>query len=339
MKNWKINLLFAAGLAMTAGAASADDLDLFQPPLRGTWDQPRSDVDEARVKLGKALYFEKRISLKNDISCNSCHDLKKFGVDGEGFSLGFEGHRVGRNSPTTFNAAGHITQFWDGREPTVEEQAKGPILAAGEMGMPNPGLVVKRLKGIKGYPEWFKAAFPKDKDPVNYNNVGIAIGAFERLLITPARWDRYLSGHKKALKDKEKAGLAKFTQFGCTTCHSGTLLGGRLYQKVGLVKPWPNQKDQGRFAITGKEADKMFFKVPSLRNIEKTGPYFHDASSTKLDDAIAKMGRHQLGLELSKADISDIAAFLKTTTADISKELKKTPVMPDKVKASTGGFD
>ena len=332
-------LIAAIGIGMTAQAAFSGDLDLFQPPLRSTWDQPRSDVDEARVKLGKALYFEKRISLKNDISCNSCHDLKKFGVDGEGFSLGFEGHRVGRNSPTTFNAFGHITQFWDGREPTVEEQAKGPILAAGEMGMPNPDLVVKRLKGIKGYPEWFKAAFPKDKDPVNYNNVGIAIGAFERLLATPARWDSYLSGHKKALKKQELAGLEKFTKFGCTTCHSGTLLGGRLYQKVGLVKAWPNQKDQGRFAITSKEADRMFFKVPSLRNIEKTGPYFHDASATKLEEAIAMMGRHQLGMELARDDIKDIAAFLKTTTADIPKELKKTPVMPDKAKSDDGGFD
>ncbi len=333
------HLLYAAALALVAPSLQAGDLDVFQPPLRSTWDQPRSDVDEARVKLGKALYFEKRISLKNDISCNSCHDLKKFGVDGEGFSKGFEGHRVGRNSPTTFNAFGHITQFWDGREPTVEEQAKGPILAAGEMGMPDPNLVVTRLKGIKGYPEWFAAAFPKDKDPVNYNNVGIAIGAFERLLATPARWDRYLKGQKKALKKQELEGLEKFTKLGCTTCHAGTLLGGRLYQKVGLVKPWPNQKDQGRFGVTHNEADKMFFKVPSLRNIEKTGPYFHDASADKLDDAIAKMGRHQLGLELSKSDIADIAAFLKTTTADIPKDLKATPVMPDKVQASSGGFD
>ena len=203
------------------------------------------------------------------------------------------------------------------------------------MGMPGPDLVVKRLKGIKGYNDWFKAAFPKAKDPITYNNVGIAIGAFERMLQTPARWDDYLAGQEKALNAQEKSGLEKFSKFGCTTCHSGTLLGGRLYQKVGLVKPWPNQKDQGRFSLTGKEEDKMFFKVPSLRNIEKTGPYFHDASSTELKDAIAKMGRHQIGMELAKKDIADIAAFLKTTTADIPKDLQATPVMPDK--ATTGG--
>lgn len=339
MRTARTQLLIAASLALFVQSSIAGDLELFQPPLKSVWDQPRSEVDDARVKLGKALYFENRISLKNDISCNSCHDLQKFGVDGEGFSKGFEGHRVGRNSPTTFNASGHISQFWDGREPTVEEQAKGPILAAGEMGMPDPGLVVKRLKGIKGYDAWFKAAFPKAKDPVNYDNVGIAIGAFERMLTTPARWDLYLAGHETALNPKEKAGLEKFSKFGCTTCHGGTLLGGRLYQKVGLVKPWPNQKDQGRFDLTKKPEDKMFFKVPSLRNIEKTGPYFHDASSNDLKDAIAKMGRHQLGMELAQQDIAEIEAFLKSTTADIPEDLKAAPVMPDKAQASGGSFD
>ncbi|MBL6765353.1 MAG: cytochrome-c peroxidase [Verrucomicrobiae bacterium] len=327
-------LLTVGAMALVAVTSSRGEdlaLDGFQPPLRHTWDQPRSGVDNARVVLGKALYFDKRLSKDNSLSCNSCHDLKRFGVDGRGFSLGFENHEVGRNSPTVFNAFGHITQFWDGRAPTVEEQAKGPILAAGEMAMPSPEAVVKKLKGIPGYKPMFEAAFPGDKDPVNYDNVGTAIGAFERLLVTPSRWDSFLSGAEKALSPLEQQGVKAFTSYGCTTCHTGTLLGGDRYMKAGLVKPWPNQKDLGRFGVTGNEADKLVFKVPSLRNIEKTGPYFHDASETTLDGAIRKMGRHQLGVEIPKKDVAAIKAFLQTLTADIPAELAATPEMPGAV--------
>jgi len=300
----------------------------FQPPLRRTWDQPRSGVDNARVDLGKKLYFDKRLSRDNTISCNSCHDLKRHGVDGRGFSLGFKNHEVGRNSPTVFNAAGHLAQFWDGRMTTVEEQAKGPILAAGEMAMPSPEAVVKKLKGIPGYKPLFAAAFPGDNDPINYDNVGTAIGNFERLLITPARWDLFLAGAEEALSPLEKKGLKSFTMYGCTTCHTGTLLGGDRYMKAGLVKPWPNKKDLGRYNVTKNEADKYVFKVPTLRNIEKTGPYFHDASETTLKGAIAKMGRHQLGIDIPKADVEAIEAFFQSLTGEIPAELAATPELP-----------
>ena len=308
---------------------SADDsikpwLTIFGKPLK-TLELPKDKVALSLVELGRTLYHEKRLSRDNSISCNSCHDTKSFGVDGEKFSVGFNNHLTGRNSPTSFNAFMHVSQFWDGRAPTVEEQAKGPILAGGEMAMPSAEAVVKKINGIKGYKDLFEAAFPNSSPAITYDNVGKAIGAYERLFVTPSKFDKLLAGELSALNEKQKRGLKKFVTSGCVTCHTGNLLGGNIYQKLGLVKPWPNQKDQGRFAITKKEQDKMFFKVPSLRNIEKTGPYFHDGSSEKLTEAVEVMARHQLGREFSKEEISDIVAFLKTLTGKLNPSIAAYP--------------
>jgi len=308
---------------------SADDsikpwLTIFGKPLEAL-ELPKDKVARSMVELGRTLYHEKRLSRDNSISCNSCHDTKAFGVDGEKFSVGFNNHLTGRNSPTSFNAFMHVAQFWDGRAPTVEEQAKGPILAGGEMAMPSAEAVVKKISGIKGYEALFKAAFPNSSPAITYDNVGKAIGAYERLFVTPSKFDKLLAGELSALNEKQKRGLKKFVTSGCVTCHTGNLLGGNIYQKLGLVKPWPNQKDQGRFAITKKEQDKMFFKVPSLRNIEKTGPYFHDGSSEKLSEAVEVMARHQLGREFSKEEISDIVAFLKTLTGKLNPSIAAYP--------------
>ena len=308
---------------------SADDsikpwLTIFGKPLK-TLELPKDKVALSLVELGRTLYHEKRLSRDNSISCNSCHDTKAFGVDGEKFSVGFNNHLTGRNSPTSFNAFMHVSQFWDGRAPTVEEQAKGPILAGGEMAMPSAEAVVKKINGIKGYKDLFEAAFPNSSPAITYDNVGKAIGAYERLFVTPSKFDNLLAGELSALNEKQKRGLKKFVTSGCVTCHTGNLLGGNIYQKLGLVKPWPNQKDQGRFAITKKEQDKMFFKVPSLRNIEKTGPYFHDGSSEKLTEAVEVMARHQLGREFSKEEISDIVVFLKTLTGKLNPSIAAYP--------------
>ena len=308
---------------------SADDsikpwLTIFGKPLK-TLELPKDKVALSLVELGRTLYHEKRLSRDNSISCNSCHDTKAFGVDGQKFSVGFNNHLTGRNSPTSFNAFMHVSQFWDGRAPTVEEQAKGPILAGGEMAMPSAEAVVKKINGIKGYKDLFEAAFPNSSPAITYDNVGKAIGAYERLFVTPSKFDKLLAGELSALNEKQKRGLKKFVTSGCVTCHTGNLLGGNIYQKLGLVKPWPNQKDQGRFAITKKEQDKMFFKVPSLRNIEKTGPYFHDGSSEKLTEAVEVMARHQLGREFSKEEISDIVAFLKTLTGKLNPSIAAYP--------------
>ena len=292
-------------------------LSVFLPALAATWDGERSQEETARVDLGRHLYYEKRLSSNDSIACNSCHLLDQYGVDGVDFSVGVPGEKVPRNSPTVYNAFGHLAQFWDGRAKDVEEQAKGPILAGKEMGMPSGEAVVAKLKGIEPYPALFAKAFAGQDDPLTYDNVGNAIGAFERHLATPGRFDAFLNGDSDALSADEQKGLGLFVSRGCVTCHTGTFVGGGMYQKLGAVQPWPNQADQGRFHLTENEADKMVFKVPSLRNIAKTGPYFHDASATTLEDAVTLMARHQLGVELAADELASLVAFLGALTGPL----------------------
>lgn len=287
-------------------------LKLFFEPL------PASIIDEkknaALIELGKKLYLDPRLSVNDRIACNSCHQLDNFGVDSQPTSPGHEGKRGGRNSPTTMNAALHIAQFWDGRAKDVEEQALGPILNPIEMGMPSEAAVVDKLKKIDEYKSMFAEAFKDEKDPFQYKNVGKAIGAFERTLLTPSRFDDFLKGDEKALNDTEKRGLQKFVQMGCATCHNGVAIGGNSYRKIGLVEPYETA-DVGRFAVTGIETDKKVFKVPSLRNITKTGPYFHDGSVATLDEAIREMAEHQLGQQVGAGFVNDVKAFLGSLTS------------------------
>jgi len=265
------------------------------------------------IFLGEKLFNDTSLSANNDISCASCHSLTTAGVDNKPFSDGHKGAKTGRNSPTVLNAAGHTAQFWDGRAADVEAQALGPILAAGEMGMPSEGAVVKVLSANKDYVSSFVSAFPNDKDPITFKNVGVAIGAYERTLVTPSRWDDFIGGDASALTNEEKQGFKDFVSTGCSACHSGQLLGGQMFMKVGIVNPWPNQTDLGRFIVTSSEADKMVFKVPSLRNSALTAPYFHDASSSTLNDAVKKMAYHQLGKQITDEQANSIATWLAST--------------------------
>ncbi len=268
-----------------------------------------------KVALGKSLYNDKRLSLDNDISCNSCHKLDNFGVDNEPTSPGHKGQRGDRNSPSSFNAALHMAQFWDGRATSVETQALGPILNPKEMAMPSEAEVLKRLNSDPKTVASFRAAFPGQSNPVTYENVGRAIGAFERTLLTPSRFDRYLKGDETALTPDEKRGAQLFVETGCAACHNGVGVGGSMYQKLGLAKPYPSS-DVGRFAVTKNEADKMLFKVPSLRNSDKTAPYFHDGSVKSLPEAVSTMAEYQLGKKLTDKQVGQIVAFLKTLTAE-----------------------
>jgi cytochrome c peroxidase len=280
------------------------------PESAATAEQP---TPSERVALGKSLYFDTRLSKNNKMSCNSCHNLSTFGVDNEPTSPGHEGKRGGRNSPTVFNAALHVAQFWDGRAKDVEAQALGPILNPIEMGMDSEAAVVARLKADPATVEAFKKAFPGETDSVTYANIGKAIGSFERTLITPSRFDTYLKGDEKALSEAEVAGAKLFVQTGCTACHMGATLGGQMYQKLGLVKEY-DTKDLGRFEVTKNEADRKFFKVPSLRNVAKTGPYFHDGSVETLDKAVSLMAEYQLGKQLSQEQVASIVTFLGSLT-------------------------
>jgi cytochrome c peroxidase len=279
----------------------------------------------AVIDLGRKLYYDTRLSKNHDISCNSCHQLDNFGVDSEPTSPGHKGQRGGRNSPTSYNAALHLTQFWDGRAADVEAQAKGPVLNPIEMAMPDEATVVAVLESIPGYVEDFEKAYPGQ--PISYDNMAAAIGAFERGLVTPGPFDRYLAGDVDALTPAQVEGLDTFVATGCTTCHMGTGVGGGMYQKLGLVEAYPS-KDQGRFEATGNEADRLMFKVPSLRNIAKTGPYFHDGSVATLDEAVTIMAKHQLGKQLTPKETKSIVTFLEALTGEVPTQYVAKPELP-----------
>lgn len=297
-------------------------------PLPSRFDTPANPPTPEKIALGRMLYFEPRMSHDQDLSCASCHDLAKGGADQERFSKGHKGQLGGRNAPTVFNAAGQIAQFWDGRAPTVEEQAKGPVLNPVEMAMPDQEYVLRVLKSIPGYRDAFAKAFPGERDPITYDNFGRAIGAFERGLVTPTRFDKLVGGDASALDAREKHGLAVFMATGCSTCHNGPLVGGTMYMKLGTVVPFTGSKDQGRYEVTKSEADRMFFKVPPLRNVAATAPYFHDGSMADLPAAVKAMGTHQLGRQLSDTEVAAIITFLQTLTGAPPADYIQAPPLP-----------
>lgn len=309
-----VTLSVLAFFSVSALADNAPWKSMFKP-LPEVAVSAENPLSPEKIALGKSLYSDKRLSLDNDISCNSCHRLDNFGVDNEPTSPGHKGQRGNRNSPSSFNAALHSVQFWDGRAPSVEKQALGPILNPKEMAMPSEAEVLKRLKSDPKTVAAFKAAFPEQADPITYDNVGNAIGAFERTLLTSSRFDRYLGGDDSALTAEEKKGAQLFVETGCVACHNGVGIGAGMYQKLGLAKPYPSQ-DLGRFAVTQNEADKLMFKVPSLRNVDKTGPYFHDGSVKTLPEAVSLMAEYQLGKKLSTEQVNEIVVFLKALTAE-----------------------
>lgn len=318
--------------AMDVAALQLQAGGLFKPlPAEMTSD--KHTVTEAKVTLGRMLYFDTRLSKNHDISCNTCHDLARYGVDAEPTSSGHKGQRGGRNSPTVYNAALHIAQFWDGRAEDVEAQAKGPVLNPIEMAMPDADSVVKVLKSIPGYVEAFKAAFPDAVDPVTYDNAAAAIGAFERRLVTPSPFDRFLAGEVNALSAAQLAGLKTFLDAGCATCHNGVAVGGGVYQKLGLVKPFETA-DTGRAEVTKNDADKFVFKVQSLRNITETGPYFHDGKVSALDDAIRLMAEYQLGRTLTDGQVGEIREFLSALKGEIPAGYIAPPMLPDSTPAT-----
>lgn len=309
-------------------AALAERANTMLKPLPTSVPNPANEGTAAKIDLGRMLYYDTRFSRNQAISCNTCHLLESFGVDGEPTSPGHAGTRGDRNSPTVFNAALHIAQFWDGRAADVEEQAKGPILNPVEMGMGSDADVVAILASIPGYASAFAAAFPGEADPISYDNMARAIGAFERNLMTPGRLDAFMGGDLAALDEQERRGLETFLNTGCTTCHNGPALGGQMYRKLGFVFAYETA-DPGREKVTGDPADRHVFKVPSLRNVAKTGPWFHDGSITELAEAVRLMGYHQLGVTLEPGQIEDLVAFLGALTGEIDPVYIARPTLPE----------
>jgi cytochrome c peroxidase len=311
--------------------ALLDKASQFFQPLPDIAADETHPITDAKVSLGKMLYYDTRLSMTGKNSCNSCHNLNTYGVDNEKTSLGDAGKRGTRNSPTVLNAALHSTQFWDGRAKDVEEQAGMPVMNPVEMAIPHEGFMVKRLANIIEYQEGFKAAFPEQENPITFANMANAIGAFERTLITPSKFDDFLKGDLAALSAEEQHGLKVFMQVGCTNCHIGPVLGGNMFQKFGLFKDYhpltgSEKDDAGRMDFTKSEIDKDIFKVPSLRNIEKTFPYFHDGSIAELNKVIRIMGEVQLNKNLSDEEVTSIEIFLKALTADVPESVKQNPL-------------
>jgi cytochrome c peroxidase/serine/threonine protein kinase len=280
-------------------------------------------VTKKKTDLGRRLFYEKRLSRNGDLSCNSCHRLADYGADKLPVSVGNGGKKGRRNALSVYHAAGAFALMWDGRSKSVEEQASMPLTNPDEMAMSQVA-VVKVLRGIPQYVTAFREAFPVDGS-VNMSNVARALGAFERKLFTPAPWDDFLRGDKSALSEQQQRGFNAFVNVGCVTCHFGPYIGLSMYQKLGLIKAWPDSKDRGRYELTKNDADRMVFRVPGLRNVAKTGPYFHDGSEASLERAVHRMAVHQLGRTLSSNQAKDIVSWLGSLTGRIPSDYIRPP--------------
>ena len=311
-----LSLLFA-GTTLAANAVIA--IEPVQPI------RPVQDVNLAQVELGKMLYFDPRLSKSGFISCNSCHNLSMGGTDNLKTSIGHNWQRGPINAPTVLNSSLNLAQFWDGRAADLKEQAGGPIANPGEMAFTHT-LAIDVLQSIPQYVNQFKLVF--GTGDINIDQVTQAIAEFEKTLVTPnSRFDQWLLGDADALTAEEHAGYQLFKTSGCVACHNGPAVGGNSFQKMGVVEPYQAKSPaEGLSAVTGKDADRFKFKVPTLRNVEMTYPYFNDGEAETLAEAVDVMGRLQLGKKFSDKENAQIVAFLKTLTGD--QPAFQLPVLP-----------
>ena len=281
-------------------------------------------------ELGKMLYYDPRLSRSGFISCNSCHNLATFGVDRLALSPGHKWRTGRRNSPTTLNAFLHVAQFWDGREETVESQALQPMINPDEMAMKEEADILAVMNDIPGYVDMLSRAFPGE-NPVSIENIGKAIGAFERKLVTPASIHAYLAGDRSALNEDQYLGLQEFISVGCATCHIGETLGGKSFAQF-LPAPVEKRNDKidlGRFEFTGDPADQYFFKVPSLLNVVHTYPYLHDGSVWDIKETIRLIALSQLELELNNQQVESLAVFMTALSGEVAEWARIVPVLPE----------
>lgn len=305
----KTLMLTAAVLCAVNAWAMTPSNEPIQPIL------PAKVTDPAKVELGKQLFFDPRLSRSGFISCNSCHNLSMGGSDNLQTSIGHNWQKGPINSPTVLNSSMNVAQFWDGRAADLKEQAGGPIANPGEMAFTH-SLALDTLRSIPQYRESFKQVYKADQ--ITIDAVTDAIAEFEKTLVTPlSRFDRWLLGDQEAMTQAELEGYKLFKDTGCVACHNGPAVGGNSFQKMGLVEAYKTDNPaEGVAALTGKDADRFKFKVPTLRNVELTYPYFHDGAYWKLEEAVDVMARLQLGRKLSDEDVGKITAFLKTLTGE-----------------------
>jgi cytochrome c peroxidase len=306
-------LVAIALLSLSCGAAK-DDASLLAV-TRSVFGKvpPASAASPALIALGQHLYTSKELSLNRSQSCDTCHPADGSGSDGQATSPGAMGQRGRRNTPTVLNAAHHDMQFWDGRAATLEEQAAGPVTNPVEMAMPDAAAVAARLRTSPHIDRaLFRDAFPGEPDPYTLPHAARAIAAFERTLVTTDRFDRFQDGDRRALSADEKEGLRVFLQTGCASCHNGPLLGANKIMRMGLIHPYESSPaDLGRFEVTRQFGDRYAFKVPSLRNVALTAPYFHDGGTRVLAEAVDRMAWHQLGRTLTAEERGKIVVFLQ----------------------------
>lgn len=322
---------------MSLGSSGDEDLlakakQIFGP-LPEVIVSEKNPVTPEKVKLGKILFHETRISVDGTVSCVRCHPFSLYAADGLRKAIGHDCQINPRNAPTVLNAAGQISAHWIGNRFDVEDQAKQSVIGPASFGMPSYETVEKKLKEIKGYAPLFENAFRGEKDPIHVDNFSKAVGTFERTLVTPSRFDAFVKGDRTALTVSEKRGLKTFMETGCIMCHSSAYVGGQTYQKFGVFEPyWQYTKskevDEGRYVVTRNESDKYVFKVSVLRNVEMTSPYFHDGSVDRLYEAVRIMGKVQLAKSLGDQPIEDILVFLKSLTGQIRDDALKAPVLP-----------
>jgi len=323
--------LSAASLSATASAEELREvaLELFAP-LPSTVPAVRDNrITPEKIELGKALFFDPRLSASGVFSCNSCHNVGTGGDDNLETSIGHGWQKGPRNSPTVFNAVFNEAQFWDGRAEDLKAQAKGPIQAGVEMAN-TPENVVLTLKSMPQYVAWFEGAFPGEADPVTFDNMARAIEAFEATLITPAPFDAYLNGDDQALTLDQKTGLSLFMEKGCVACHNGVNVGGHGYYPFGVIeRPGADilpENDKGRFAVTQTADDEYVFRASPLRNIAVTAPYFHSGKVWDLEQAVGIMGSSQLGEELNDEEVRLITAFMHSLTGQVPEVTY--PILP-----------
>ncbi|MBI4694341.1 MAG: c-type cytochrome [Gammaproteobacteria bacterium] len=295
-----------------------------------------------KIALGKALFFDPRFSSTGTVSCFSCHNVMEGGDDHRPTSIGVHGQVGGRNAPTVWNAAFHVAQFWDARAPSLEEQSKGPPVNPIEMGMPNLDATLKRIRDIPGYRPLFAAAF-QGEDTVTMDNAAKAIAAYERTLITPdTPYDRYVKGDRQALSAEQIKGMETVAAIGCTSCHAGPAFNGAtLATGPGLLMKFPVNakseyvakyaltKDRGRYEVTKQDADAQLWRVPTLRNLVYTAPYFHNGAVKTLDEAVRVMASTQLDKKLTEPDVKAVVAFLEALSGNFPEQtMPRLPATP-----------
>jgi cytochrome c peroxidase len=298
---------------------------------------PDAPISPERVELGRKLFFDPRVSVDGTVSCSRCHQAALYATDGLPKAKGAFDRLNDRRAPTVLNAALHFKAHWRGDRENVEDQATRALTGPASFGNPDDAAAMARLKAIPGYPEMFRKVFPGQPDSVTAQNFGIAIGAYERTLVTPSRFDEFLTGKTDALTEIEQRGLRKFMNTGCVGCHNGVVVGGRIFQKFGVVEDYwketgSKEPDKGRFDVTHNPSDTYVFKVPSLRNVAMVPPYFHDGSVSTLPQAVRVMAKVQLGKMLADQDVDEIVAFLKSLTGKVPPNFAEAPVLP------TAGF-